>query len=97
MKTTVRPTFPMFFQDPNGYDFYKIESPEFGHFIRNLKRANHGYCFQSSDVREGEISLVMKDEKMISINEQQYLEAVKEQARRNGVILSKLSEKLIQQ
>lgn len=87
--------YPLFFQSPNGHDFWKIEGPDFGHFIRNLKRVNNGYCFQSSDVREGEISLVMNDEKMIAINENQYLEAVKEQTRRNGVILSKLSEKLI--
>ncbi|GGD44901.1 hypothetical protein GCM10011514_06150 [Emticicia aquatilis] len=95
MKPPVRPTFPMFFQSPNGYDFWKIESPEFGHFIRNLKRVNNGYCFQSSDVREGEISLILKDEKMIVITETQYLEAVKEQTRRNSVILLKISEKLV--
>lgn len=89
--------YPLFFQHPNGHDFYKIESPEFGHFIRNLKRADKGYCFQSSDVREDEISMVMKDEKMIAITETQYLEAVKEQTRRNSVILLRLSEKLIEQ
>lgn len=94
-KTIPPPTFPMFFMHPNGYDFWKIESPSFGHFIRNLKKPNNGYCFQSSDVREGEISLVMNNEEMIEIEEAKYLEAVRLQTKRNSVILLRLSEKLI--
>lgn len=88
--------YPLFFQHPNGYDYYKIESPEFGHFIRNLKRVNDGYCYQSNDVREGEISMVMKDETMIAIDEKTYLEPVKTQTKRNSNILLKIQEKLLQ-
>lgn len=95
MKTT--PTiYPIFFRSSTGYDFWKIDSPESGHFLRNMIAKDGGYCYQSNNVREGEISLVMKCDKVEQIEEREYLEAAKYQMKRNQAGLLKITEKLIQ-
>jgi hypothetical protein len=97
MKTTTAATvYPLFFRSSTGYDFWKIDSSESGHFLRNMAAKNGGYCYQSNDVREGEVSLVMKDSKLEPISEKEYLEAVKFQMKRNQAGLLRITEKLLE-
>lgn len=96
MKTTGKTVYPIFFRSSTGYDFWKIESPENGHFLRNMTGQNGGYCYQSNDVREGEISLVMKDSSLQQITEKEYLQAAQSQMKRNQAAILRLTEKLLQ-
>lgn len=88
--------YPIFFRSPTGYDFWKIESPVHGHFIRNMIDSKGGYCYQSNNIREGEISLLMKDTTLEEITEKEYLEAARNQMKRNQAAILKISEKLLQ-
>lgn len=97
MKTTAtKIVYPVFFRSSTGYDFWKIDSPQSGHFLRNMTGLNGGYCYQSNDVREGEISLVMKDSSLEQITEKEYLQAAQFQMKRNQTVILKLTEKLLQ-
>lgn len=90
--------FPLYFRHSTRSDFYKIESLEKGHFLRNMRGADGSYCFQSSNVKEGEIRLVMeaKDGSIKLIEEKEYLLALKEQTRRNSQILLTIENKLLE-
>jgi hypothetical protein len=97
MKTTeTKIVYPVFFRSSTGYDFWKIDSPVSGHFIRNMNGQNGGYCYQSNDVREGEISLVVKDSSLEQITEKEYLQAAQSQMKRNQAAILRLTEKLLQ-
>ena len=91
--------FPIYIQK-YAMDFWKIDSKYYGHFIRNFSDANGLYCFQSNDVKEGEIEIlieaIMKENHNYKlIDEKTYLEAVKVQTKRNNAILLKIQEKLL--
>ena len=97
MKTTAaKIVYPIFFRSSTGYDFWKIDSPESGHFLRNMTGQNGGYCYQSNDVREVEISLVMADSSYEQITEKEYLQAAQSQMKRNQAAILRLTEKLLQ-
>ena len=91
--------YPIYIQK-FGIDFWKIDSKTNGHFIRNFSGSNGIYCFQSNDVKEGEIELLIDAIKKANhnyklIDEKTYLEAVKAQTKRNSMILLKIQEKLL--
>ncbi len=88
--------FPIYLH--RGYDFWKIDSTTNGHFLRNFQKNGH-YCFQSNDVKEGEIGLLIsaiqkENTDLMIIDEKTYLEALRVQTKRNSVILLKIQEKL---
>ena len=83
--------FPVYLKHINREDYYKIESPLKGHFIRNMQTVEGGYCYQSNDVKETEISLVLKADSSELINAEKFKSALKDQVLRNARILNKLS------
>jgi len=84
--------FPVYFKHINREDYYKIESLVKGHFIRNMQTAEGGYCFQSNNVKETEIALVLKADSSELINAEKFKSALKDQVERNARILDKLAK-----
>jgi hypothetical protein len=84
--------FPVYLKHINREDYYKIESLLKGHFIRNIQTADGGYCFQSNNVKETEIALVLKADSSELINAEKFKSALKDQVERNARILDKLAK-----
>lgn len=85
--------YPVYIKHVNREDYWKIESPTKGHFIRNLQTPEGGYCYQSNDVKETEVSIVLRSDSSEVIDEKRFIAALESQATRNDRILKKLSKK----